>query len=269
MPATSTTTTLNALHSEPTGSTQIETSTDVATIQPDLIKRNPALFVFKGVATSTMREGVLQFRYWRNRCNGVPSLLRKDKDDTIASTAAGAVMGAGFGWMRYGSAASPAGALMYGLIAYSVQWGLCISRNVILDTSAEIYRKRQQHALKPHLAGNEELELHSGTITTPEWWTSNWRNKDDDFSTHANPNPNWDPLKDAINWMVGHVRRRIDLGPEYSPLYNAFNLEYRKTLNTKVEILKFQIEALRHEIKQLEISTGRTVASLASSKTKN
>ncbi|KAJ8328388.1 hypothetical protein QVD99_000895 [Batrachochytrium dendrobatidis] len=277
---------------------------DISSIPP--IQRNPFMFVLQGTAGAafagaiggmasgyirannlaasafgmgsnwliisapflTLREGVLQFRYWQNERNGVHSLLRKDADDKIASTTAGMITGAGLGWMWRGSAAAPTGAIMYGLIAYTIQSGLSMARNYRLDKAAELYQKRHQLNLKAGYTGSDLTALHTEEIGRPIWWKVLWRNKNDDMSMQARPDPNWDPLGSAAQWIFTQIRTRIDFGPESSPFLNAFDLRYRKVLNAKLDILQAQISLLKTEIYNLEQVTGCSVAPTVSNSNK-
>nr|KAJ3414409.1 hypothetical protein HK105_001770 [Polyrhizophydium stewartii] len=213
------------------------------------------------------RESTLQYRYWRNALGGVESLSRKDRDDMIATTTAGLATGAmaGYIWRQAG-----------------ISW----LRNVRLEAAvAEMRKQSASAAASPslHPDGSSNI-VNNGVTKTPDdaglynirpaadaglaaktaWLQNRWRDVEtEDLSMQSRPATEWDPFGDLMQWILGGIRARLDLDPKWSsPLFNAFDIDHRKTLNVKISILELQVRELRDEIGRIERTSGRSVREL-------
>eukprot|EP00842_Homolaphlyctis_polyrhiza_P005682 jgi/Hompol1/6114/HPOL_000707-RA len=229
---------------------------------------------------ATIRESVLQFRYWRNRSAGIDSLLRKDKDELFASTTAGVAIGAGAGWIwpnvtmtmamtigkKGGPRAMPAGALMYAMIAFAGQSGLCLMRNMRLNAAVSAKQLQERRKLA-EIEGNSQTQMQTAveSRSSSRWWVDPFRKDSDDSLMHGGNDHSWDPIGEALNWMFGNIKRKMNTEQSASPFLNAFDLDHRAVLNTKIMILESQIEALKLQIEKLEKTSGITVDSFGPS----
>ncbi|KAL2915271.1 hypothetical protein HK105_205136 [Polyrhizophydium stewartii] len=232
------------------------------------------------------RESTLQYRYWRNALGGVESLSRKDRDDMIATTTAGLATGAMAGYIWRGPLAIPSGALMYACVAAAGQAGISWLRNVRLEAAvAEMRKQSASAAASPslHPDGSSNI-VNNGVTKTPDdaglynirpaadaglaaktaWLQNRWRDVEtEDLSMQSRPATEWDPFGDLMQWILGGIRARLDLDPKWSsPLFNAFDIDHRKTLNVKISILELQVRELRDEIGRIERTSGRSVREL-------
>ncbi|KAI8924784.1 hypothetical protein BC831DRAFT_463619 [Entophlyctis helioformis] len=210
-----------------------------------------------------IRETTLHYRYRLNQARGIDSLLKKDKDDLIATAVAGVTTGAGLGYIWRGPKAMPAGALMYGLIGISVQTGLSWMRNLRLQAAVAELHRTQAHAAQLQL---QQSQPQQPAERPDKWWQAHWRHESEDLmeKTRFNwfrgtpsgqsPYDHWDPAQQAMQYLRTLITDHVDLGPWSSPLLNAFDVDYRKLLNAKICILEEQIEDLGDEIQRLQAS---------------
>ncbi|KAI8848505.1 hypothetical protein BC829DRAFT_393711 [Chytridium lagenaria] len=182
------------------------------------------------------------FRHYVNGVREVPNLLVRDKDEMIASTLSGAVVGGGLGYIWRGPRSIPIGMLVYGSLATLLQF-----------TATSLRHYRQSLSLT--------LETPS-TSTPPSTLLSKWQTLPR-FTSNPTHEPvgrfEIDPLGSLVGWITGKVVDRSGGGHELgaaawwaSPVLNAVDMEYRVRLNKKIGILERQVEKLRKEVAELE-----------------
>ncbi|KAJ3033433.1 Mitochondrial inner membrane protease atp23, partial [Rhizophlyctis rosea] len=191
----------------------------------------------------TLREGILHLKYFLNDKRGISSFTTKNKDDMIASSISGAVVGGTIGNMWRGPPAIPAASLMYALIASAGQLGIT-----------------QWHAYRL----NQSLKISQG-ITEPKhipWYTKlknmhrhdpfpDLRQQELDANGGIPRSTQVDPVADAWVWMRDKINEVVELPEWASPVANAFDIEYRKRLNKRLEILELQVLELRERVADL------------------
>ena len=174
----------------------------------------------------TAREALLRIRFKLNSISGTHSLLKKDKDDVIASTGAGMLVGGWFAYFTRGPRAVAAGCMAYGFACCFVQMGLSLMRNYRLEM-----------ALRNPVEGSQGF---------------NWRDEALRTTAAIERQDAWDPVQDFFKWLRLKTVGRFAPQQWSSPLLNAIDSDHRRVLNAKIVILQDQIESLKTEIKGLE-----------------
>ncbi|KAJ3032604.1 Mitochondrial inner membrane protease atp23 [Rhizophlyctis rosea] len=168
------------------------------------------------------------------------SFTTRTKDEMIASSMAGAVVGGGLGYVWRGPYATPAGAVMYGLIAAIGQAGVStwhhyrLNKSFFLESGGVEVEKVPWYTKLKQLNENAWLEVGR---TEPDPAKSKW----------------WDPVNVFAVWVKEKVHEHYGEPPEWAtPYLNAFDVEYRKRLNIRAEILEGQVIKLQEQIKTLK-----------------
>ncbi|KAI8617634.1 hypothetical protein BC830DRAFT_1166849 [Chytriomyces sp. MP71] len=188
-----------------------------------------------------MREAIIRHRQSLNAIysHRQPAFQHRDADEAFASTLSGSVIGGCLAHYTRGPLAVAGGAIMFGGLGLAGQSLFTFLRH-----------KRQEAAFRlkhaPTLQQNEEepVSLKHNKIRSES---------DPHFDDHG-----WDPLRDATEYlqkMVGNAFGGEESVPAWaSPMVNALDLEYRKRLNIKIDILERQCASLRYQLKQRGIA---------------
>ncbi|KAJ1552103.1 hypothetical protein HK096_001344, partial [Nowakowskiella sp. JEL0078] len=181
------------------------------------------------------RELVLQARSYSNHRRNIPNWSVRDKDDLIASTFAGTLVGSVLAYKWRGPYAIPAGILAYGSLSISAQYGVSSLRH---------WRQRQGQLLENEAANPSEKVI---TPFSPDYWRS---------ANQFRDNPNFDreestldPIKDLFLWSVSKMKTLVNLEGDdvpawASPFANALDLEYRHKLNLRIQVLERYVQQL-------------------------
>ncbi|KAI8816388.1 uncharacterized protein EV422DRAFT_545850 [Fimicolochytrium jonesii] len=192
-----------------------------------------------------LREGILHYRYARNAAQGIDSFRMRNKDELVASIASGAVVGAGLGFVWRGPKAIIAGSVMYSLIACSTQ---------------TIYLLFRQYRLRQGLA--QHIRQQNPSAEPPQPWsmrrllTLDLLRPDSHLPYDHSAQKELDPIGSAFIWARDALNRSVDLPEWASPLLNAFDVEYRKRLNVRLEILEVQVRDLRESVERMKKAKG-------------
>ncbi|KAJ3069323.1 hypothetical protein HDU98_007634 [Podochytrium sp. JEL0797] len=177
-----------------------------------------------------VREAVLHHRHRLNPVYGRLNWRHRDADEMRASIVAGSVVGGGLAYYTRGSLAVIGGGIMFGTLSAVGQYAYTYFRHA-----------RQDAAYK--------LQTQGDTPTTKLMDLRNPKPREEEsFDDHG-----YDPLREFTQFVRRKVLDRMgDVtvvnGGWVSPVVNALDLEYRKRLNVKIEILERQVGSLRAQL---------------------
>ncbi|KAI9015016.1 hypothetical protein BC832DRAFT_547115 [Gaertneriomyces semiglobifer] len=194
-----------------------------------------------------IREGVLHYRYAQNMKNGLDSFKFRDKDDLIASISSGAIVGAGLGFVWRGPRAIIAGSLMYAALACGGQ-----------AIYSLMHHYRIKSALQQRLQGPEQ---ETATVDPHKWSLTGFWKMDivkPDRGAPPAPAADFDPIGSLFKWTRDKINDSVDLPDWASPLMNAWDMEYRKKLNVRLDILTAHVAELEENITSLKRQLGET-----------
>ncbi|KAJ3333505.1 hypothetical protein HDU76_007271 [Blyttiomyces sp. JEL0837] len=194
----------------------------------------------------TVREGIMFYRHERNRITGRNNLVMRDKDEFIATTISGTLMGGFLGQVWRGPRGIPAGMLTYGFLASAGQVSFTLFRRLRQDAALRNRAVVEQEKLAMSTSTMDETGTKKSSL--PSWYT-------DPFRSDGGAPPvesTLDPIQDAFLWLRGKLFGKEEVPSWASPLANAFDLDYRIKLNNKVTSLEIQVEDLKLELSKLE-----------------
>ena len=140
-----------------------------------------------------------------------------------------------------GRLAIPAGMIMYGSIAV-------ISQFFVIK-----WRHWKQDRILSNNIENSVIQKNSN-VSEPSLWSSEiwkkpFRNTADGSIQKQTPP---DPIASVLNRLRDAIYSRYSTPPWISPFLNAFDVDYRKKLNYKIEHLETQIEILKERINKID-----------------
>ncbi|KAJ3280670.1 hypothetical protein HDU79_011447 [Rhizoclosmatium sp. JEL0117] len=175
------------------------------------------------------REAILHQRQRLNPVYGRRNWRHRDGDEMLASTVAGSVVGGGLAYYTRGSLAVIGGGIMFGTLAAVGQY------------AATKFRHARQEAGYAIAKGEEKKEKRIDLRNQPE-------REPESFDDHG-----YDPLREFTQYLRRKVLDRmgdvtVTNGGWVSPMLNALDLDYRKRLNIKIEILERQVSSLKVQL---------------------
>jgi hypothetical protein len=146
----------------------------------------------------------------------------------------------------------------YGFIAASCQSLFTLFRHFRQDW-AFVQEDSSITTPKYHITQNNDNSKESYPSSFDALQSSNWASleKMRPYGS-SDPEPtNWDPIQDAFDWTKNRLVFLAWKGrpiPDWSsPLVNALDIEYRKRLNDKLDILERQIGKLKKDLSQKDL----------------
>ncbi|TPX32966.1 hypothetical protein SmJEL517_g03991 [Synchytrium microbalum] len=194
-----------------------------------------------GVPFYTLREAILLYRKEIKAHNGESPWHRLGRDEFIASTLAGSIVGSRLGYMWRGYMAIPAGIIMYGGLAGLGQMGITSFRRWKQDVGYADWRR------------SVGLDHTTDSSVRDRWWRRQetfYRSKEDDNIVMPPSSYSWDPLRDGMDWASAKLNQYVTLPAWASPLANALDIEYRKKLNMQIQALEAQVFVLRKRVEE-------------------
>ncbi|KAJ3406373.1 hypothetical protein HDU80_011385 [Chytriomyces hyalinus] len=176
-----------------------------------------------------VREAVLQQRQHLNKVYNRVNFKHRDSDEMLASGIGGGVVGGGLARFVRGSWAVGGGAIIFGALAAVTQSAFTQVRHWRQEAGHRMLHDSEENA--PGFAAVlRDHPIREGDLA---------------FDDHG-----WDPLRELVTYMRGRFIRSVDAVPSWaSPFVNALDLDYRKRLNIKIEILERQVGALKLQLK--------------------
>ncbi|KAI9328520.1 hypothetical protein BDR26DRAFT_53024 [Obelidium mucronatum] len=178
-----------------------------------------------------VREAVLHHRQRLNPVYGRLNWKHRDSDDMLASVVGGSVVGGGLAFYTRGSLAVVGGGIVFGTLSAIAQFGFTQFRHARQEAAYELQNGEEQKASKKYMDFRN---------APPREGTS--------FDDHG-----YDPLREFTQWAQKKIINKVGGvavvdGGWVSPILNALDLEYRKRLNVKIDILERQISSLRTQL---------------------
>ncbi|KAI9096964.1 hypothetical protein DFS34DRAFT_129644 [Phlyctochytrium arcticum] len=183
-----------------------------------------------------IREVVLHYRLAKNAQEGINSYRTRNKDEMIASVAAGAFVGAGVGLVWRGPMAMIAGSLMYSALACGGQFSYLLARDWRLKRAVQ----ERMNTINPPPA----VEPDKCAFSLSRIWDMEILRENAGEVVEA---AEIDPLGSLFIWARDKVNQNVNVPEWASPLMNAWDIEYRKRLNARLEILEAQVADLKEK----------------------
>ncbi|KAJ3016481.1 UNVERIFIED_CONTAM: hypothetical protein HDU68_012183 [Siphonaria sp. JEL0065] len=177
-----------------------------------------------------VREAVLHHRQRLNPVYGKLNWKHRDSDEMLASITAGSVVGGSLAYYTRGSLAVIGGGIMFGTLSAVAQFAFTQFRHARQDAAYAIKKGEQTESSKT-------LDLRNPPAREV-----------DSFDDHG-----YDPLREFTQWVQKTIINKVGGvavvdGGWVSPMLNALDLDYRKRLNVKIEILERQVASLRTQL---------------------
>ncbi|KAJ3412977.1 hypothetical protein HDV05_008692 [Chytridiales sp. JEL 0842] len=190
-----------------------------------------------------LREAIMHVNHSINNSRQIENWKLRDKDEFIASMGSGTVVGLGAGYIWRGPVAMPAGALMYGIVAGSLQLAVTAFRRQRQEWA---YTYSQRAPPPPPSPSSSSLDPSNKGIYKhfPEPFHAEARDPSQDAG--------WDPVGEFVMYLRNKFKAHVEVVPEWaSPILNALDLEYRERLNIKIASLEGEVGNLRAELRSL------------------
>jgi hypothetical protein len=172
-------------------------------------------------------------------------LKNKDRDQMLASVVSGATIGASLSYYTRGTYAIIPGLITYGLIASVGQFIYTYFRHQRLNKALHLHNSK--------LTPSDPITIPPPSPSVREIWQSYKFLSNEDFTVQDR---DLDPLKDFFNYSVAKINSWFgdseDIPDWASPLVNALDIDYRKKLNVRINILNGQVSELEEQKKQLK-----------------
>ncbi|KAJ3219233.1 hypothetical protein HK099_004766 [Clydaea vesicula] len=180
----------------------------------------------------SIREAILYRKHYKNIKEGRSNLLYKSKDDAIASSISGMIVGGGLLYWKKGKYAIPAGVVFFGLGFSTLQFGYSLFREYRLNKAVSL----------ANIPIEEDLKKKPSIFENPF--------KDHDSFDFMKVEEASDPVRYIIEGAINILQNTLGKFPDWlSPVANALDPVYRSKLNTRIYILETQIKELEAKIK--------------------
>ncbi|KAJ3300070.1 hypothetical protein HK104_004792 [Borealophlyctis nickersoniae] len=192
----------------------------------------------------TIREGLLWQTYNSNNKRGLSNFKYRRYEESVASALSGAITGTGLVWFARGFKYAMPGFFMGGTIGFLGQQAVRIFNQWRVQKSIE----------------HDEMDAGVRPLPEPKWAQPRMPPMRD----MSKPVGHRDPFAELVLSLRDRVKKLRDdkPWPEWaSPLVNAYDVEYRKNLNIRKEVLEYQVKELRVDILDLRKKLGLPVTS--------
>ncbi|TPX41881.1 hypothetical protein SeMB42_g05369 [Synchytrium endobioticum] len=207
-----------------------------------------ANWMIVGLPFFSLRELVLVYSKEVKARQGCSPWHRLGRDEFIASTLSGSLVGTKLGHMWRGWKAVPAGIIVYGGLAGIAQLTITSVRRWKQDTAYMEWKKAVGLII--------DSPVHTvDNATRARWWKNQenfYRKRDQDDVVVPPSNYYWDPVKDGLDWVSNKINQHVTLPEWASPMANALDIEYRKKLNMQIQALEAQVTVLRKRVDELK-----------------